>query len=878
MNNPRFLIKKVVINNFRGYRHGDFEFFKDSEEKRGLVLLGGPNGYGKTSLLDAIEWCLSGTIRRIQEDYEIRKEKSNSLQIGLIRHNPSEQDVSVLIEADIQGNTVIIERIFNKEQESKAFSVEESILKINGVDFKSSTIDRVLNEEIANMFYDRYICSYDKNIKIYEKSRDDIYQMFSAFFGGTQEIENIINNLEGYQRKSGKQKKLVYGVIKQLEEELDILNVKKDEANKILKQVKEERESYLNVHKKQGELQEFLNLYLANIAIELDSSPQGIISESSNYEQKLKEVQEKQGVLEGIKYLVDKRTAYTQGKKYIEHLGNAILLEDFRKEVLNPYQQYEEAISKIKSLNLGEVKEKLGHFKQLKMRISHLTNTSQEVNKVLLDYAQRFFDGAHTIVQKIKMLELKVAEKEILEEDLKKYNTTKPVIKALRALVDHMEGFEVLHKSQHQSCPLCGSKEFFSSTEIELAQDAKRILGEVDSKRNNLQIQYNSLEKDLKEGQEYIKKYIINYLGEEISRLEENIAYFSQTEDLRLACLKFQLNFNDLDIRILKEIEDKLNTKVLDTLDVFLIEQGIIRNLSNQSNQSNKLEGVPSTLNHSENIEVKEFLNLSLVRKKDVLETFIKGYELELNNQKPYLSQLEIENISVKMLETQLSVWRRVGQFLLSDRIIKDIDGKLLKIEQDFRATEILYNNKDKEINKLKTLLSNLKKVRSEWDKKVADEIRVPFKRMYRRLTRHTNINDIDLKKDGRTTQKAKIVAKIASQEIFAPNILSAGQLSTMSLAIFLTVAMGQKNQSFRCYFMDEPIQTMDDLNVLSFVDLLRTELLRHTIEQDSFVDQLILTTCDEDFENLVHHKMQNFDVNFTHIHFTSYGEYEFKS
>ncbi|MED0924098.1 AAA family ATPase, partial [Bacillus paranthracis] len=124
MDNPRFLIKKVIINNFRGYSYGTFEFFKDKDEKRGLILLGGPNGYGKTSLLDAVEWCLSGTIRRIQEDYEIRKETSNTLQRGLIRHNPSKKDVSVFIEADIQGNIITLERIFDKNQESAAFSLD----------------------------------------------------------------------------------------------------------------------------------------------------------------------------------------------------------------------------------------------------------------------------------------------------------------------------------------------------------------------------------------------------------------------------------------------------------------------------------------------------------------------------------------------------------------------------------------------------------------------------------------------------------------------------------------------------------------------------------------------------------------------------------
>ncbi len=62
-NDPSYCwISKIEISNFRGYG-GDFKL--DIPFKNGVVLLSGPNGLGKTSLFEAIEWTLTSKIRRL---------------------------------------------------------------------------------------------------------------------------------------------------------------------------------------------------------------------------------------------------------------------------------------------------------------------------------------------------------------------------------------------------------------------------------------------------------------------------------------------------------------------------------------------------------------------------------------------------------------------------------------------------------------------------------------------------------------------------------------------------------------------------------------------------------------------------------------------
>ncbi len=68
MDDVRMNIKKIKIINFRGFSEEKiFEF-----EGKPFVMLTAPNGKGKTSVIDAIEWCMTGDIKRLHEGYNDR--------------------------------------------------------------------------------------------------------------------------------------------------------------------------------------------------------------------------------------------------------------------------------------------------------------------------------------------------------------------------------------------------------------------------------------------------------------------------------------------------------------------------------------------------------------------------------------------------------------------------------------------------------------------------------------------------------------------------------------------------------------------------------------------------------------------------------------
>jgi exonuclease SbcC len=65
-------IKKVIIEGFRAYEtksDGTFDFTMQSGAPAQFVSIYAPNGFGKTSFYDAVEWALTNNIERFVRDY-----------------------------------------------------------------------------------------------------------------------------------------------------------------------------------------------------------------------------------------------------------------------------------------------------------------------------------------------------------------------------------------------------------------------------------------------------------------------------------------------------------------------------------------------------------------------------------------------------------------------------------------------------------------------------------------------------------------------------------------------------------------------------------------------------------------------------------------
>jgi len=136
------------------------------------------------------------------------------------------------------------------------------------------------------------------------------------------------------------------------------------------------------------------------------------------------------------------------------------------------------------------------------------------------------------------------------------------------------------------------------------------------------------------------------------------------------------------------------------------------------------------------------------------------------------------------------------------------------------------------------------------------------IKRIYEEINPHFRFNTIELKNH---ESGKKNYNYIKTGDIHLNQIFSSAQLNTIALSIFLGMGIPETGSKLEQLFLDDPIQSMDDLNVLALIDVLRS-----MVDIDG-AKKIILSTHDDNFAKLLQIKMRN--KNIKTINFKSYGD-----
>ena len=117
-------IREIEAENFKLFTESFHEVNKIEESD--LVVFNGPNGYGKTSVFDIIELCLTGSIKRIEkynEELAIKKTEAFENKI-LISDETKEAFVKISLDND--GQRIEIKYTYSPERTKKRGSSKEN--------------------------------------------------------------------------------------------------------------------------------------------------------------------------------------------------------------------------------------------------------------------------------------------------------------------------------------------------------------------------------------------------------------------------------------------------------------------------------------------------------------------------------------------------------------------------------------------------------------------------------------------------------------------------------------------------------------------------------------------------------------------------------
>lgn len=174
-------IKKVEIEGFRAYKFkkdGTFDFTTDGEQPSNFVVIYAPNGFGKSSFYDAVEWALTDNLERYTGDHNkknnaIAARSTKQLRVAqkIIRNKEVPDEIATQVAVSTTVNTFT--RVLKKTRS------DSTDLILGGAKSKKG-------EDVE--IYKRIILSQDAIDRFLREAKpQERYELFMRFFGGEAE-------------------------------------------------------------------------------------------------------------------------------------------------------------------------------------------------------------------------------------------------------------------------------------------------------------------------------------------------------------------------------------------------------------------------------------------------------------------------------------------------------------------------------------------------------------------------------------------------------------------------------------------------------------------------------------------------------------------
>lgn len=747
-------IRRISLLNFKGFDELQLSF--DSED---AIILGGKNGYGKTTLFDALELLFTGRIQRMidYKDYHNNRYGISQEEKPLVFNKHSD---FVIVSAEIeQGDIRIV-----LQRKAKVLDMK------NPVDFKAfgklqivedDGTERVLSDgdsknlgitDLCHSYSFLNYLSQEEATTFLKQKEADRAEMLSHLFD-LEKYETYLRKIKKTQKVLGdlqkewnKEKQTVENSIKSLLSS----GVKEKEANVEYFQITAGQKCKWDEEEPQLSYEEF-NALLAE---------DGIFDKLTYLAQNMSEFQK------------FRRNLFVKQHSSEDEIHKLAFVAKYftMTNVIKSYIEFQEKIVQpIVSLALPNIEKfSLDIPNDIRKCIANevIDNLNNKIKTLKEQY--KCFDN----IQKVQFSILEMRNK----------------------LAKAIEG----NSPETHQCPLCGH-DYISSEQLlkEIDTHGELLSKQMENSMLEIQTQFDSLKKEL-----------------QIIVIESITSYFASISITDDVCKEYQ----KIDVKQLSELLGIFKEKVQLSIDTSLLIEDISKSIRMQLETA--IQKYDTALDYQTMNQAyssygryvkKEFLKEDFIQKK-------RQYLIKMWN-KSKSEQLKIyERKKEHAKKTLDNIERRIGEFKSFQKDVQDAKkiylGKLLS---DIKILFYIYSGR---------IMQDSYFGRGLFIRENLDKNRVLI-----------------------TSSKSE------HDEVDALFNMSSGQL--VSLVVALTLSLNKLYSSVPFIAIDDPIQTMDDINLWGLIETLRHDFSDHF---------MMLSTHETDYGKLLEYKLKKWGVDTEYI------------
>lgn len=538
------IVRKIRMINFRGFSDKTIDF-----NDKPVVLLSAANGIGKTTTVDAIEWCLTGNIGRLKTAFDARstndaERKMNTDGILKNRYAGAKAKVKVVLWL-FDGDKEII---LCREQTKDELDPRSSKVTIDG---NEEIAKLFVREYVGDSFYNFHFCDVQKSFNVQSKKRKELKDFFNEFITNYDECKMIVENLELFAEdvdryiEDKRKQKVPQTVIENHKNQLA-------KAREVAKQVSypltifypDEKTDIVGLNKEELSAQK---AEIGNCGYQVVREELYKLVENEN--------------LKSQQVVIKKIASYWETKK--EYIQRAVKA-GFSKNT-DAIIRLETKLSKLKGLSLSKDTIFQDGESMIGFEIDGFMKSDFDMDKKAIKEKE----------QNMKKLS---AEIELLSKNNKMLKLLSSLSANKQVVIEHRDA--VLKEKGVVRCPVCGSKSFSTMEETLILKEADEYIKQNGEAVKVKEVQKTSLQTEI----ETLYQKIINYTKTVVEKEKKTL----EVEISGLKVLKDEIQPYFDAVKILQKSRREINVEglneekvgeLLDSVEGMLLEEAEEQNV-----------------------------------------------------------------------------------------------------------------------------------------------------------------------------------------------------------------------------------------------------------------------------------------------------------